>query len=97
MDPSRRQSQGLARAVVVDLKDPERLGRIKVRVAASDREHEVWARVTVPLGANRTGLWALPQVGDEVIVAFEHGEMRTPYVIGSLWNGEDPPPSGKSS
>jgi uncharacterized protein involved in type VI secretion and phage assembly len=40
------------------------------------------------------GTFFVPDVGDEVLVAFERGDMRLPYVIGSLWNGKDKPPSG---
>ena len=95
--PNAPQSPWLARAVVVDLQDPDRLGRIKVKFPSSDREPEAWVLVAVPLGGNRSGLWALPQVGDEVVVGFEHGETRTPVVVGSLWNGEAPPPCERCS
>ena len=43
-----------------------------------------------------SGVSFLPQVGDEVLVAFEQGDVNVPYVIGSLWNGFAPPP-GKAS
>ncbi len=83
---------GLARALVVDIRDPEAAGRIKVKFPWSPHDVEAWARVSLPLGGNRTGLWALPEIGDEVVVGFEHGDVRAPVVIGSLWNGEAPPP-----
>ncbi len=89
-----RQAFGLVRAVVVDARDPDSAGRIKVKFPWLPREVETWARVSLPLGGNRTGLWALPEVGDEVIVGFEHGDARSPIVIGSLWNGDRPPTSG---
>ncbi len=44
-------------------------------------------------GRNR-GAWFMPEVGDEVLVAFERGELRVPYVIGALWNAKAPPPAG---
>jgi uncharacterized protein involved in type VI secretion and phage assembly len=53
--------------------------------------------VAVPLGGNRTGLWALPEVGDQVLVGFEHGDLNAPVVIGTLWNGEAPPPCERCS
>jgi uncharacterized protein involved in type VI secretion and phage assembly len=89
-----RPGLGLARAVVVDLQDPSAAGRIKVKFPWLPRDVEEWAHVSLPLGGNRTGLWALPEIGDEVIVGFEHGDVRSPIVLGSLWNGQRPPTSG---
>ncbi len=82
---------GLARALVVDVRDPEAAGRIKVKFPWLPGEVETWARVTLPLGGNRTGLWALPEVGDQVVVGFEHGDVRRPIIVGSLWDGTPPP------
>jgi phage protein D len=72
--------------------DPQSLGRIKVKYPALDDEHEGWwARIAAPsAGANR-GLLMLPVVGDEVLLAFEHGDDEHPYIIGSLWNGQAQP------
>src|SRR5262252_4717785 len=82
---------GLARAVVVNVQDPERAGRIQILFPAPGRDVTAWARVTLPLGGNRTGLWALPDVGDEVVIGFEEGDPDNPIIIGSLWNGTQPP------
>lgn len=90
-----RQVFGLVRGIVVDVRDPEAAGRIKVKFPWLSREVETWARVSLPLGGNRTGLWALPEVNDEVVVGFEHGDVDRPIVIGSLWNGGNPPTSGR--
>ena len=72
--------------------DPQSLGRIKVKYPALDDQHEGWwARIAAPsAGANR-GLLMLPVVGDEVLLAFEHGDDEHPYVIGSVWNGQAQP------
>jgi uncharacterized protein involved in type VI secretion and phage assembly len=72
--------------------DPQSLGRIKVKYPALDDQHEGWwARIAAPsAGANR-GLLMLPVVGDEVLLAFEHGDDEHPYIIGSLWNGQAQP------
>jgi uncharacterized protein involved in type VI secretion and phage assembly len=83
---------GVARAIVVDVTDPVAGGRIKVQFAGRRGELAVWAPVSLPVGGNRTGLWELPEVGEEVIVAFEEGDPDRPIVIGSLWNGKLPPP-----
>jgi phage baseplate assembly protein gpV len=96
---SARRIAGVASALVVDVKDPEASGRIKVRFPRPQggEDIEVWARVSLPLGGNATGLWALPEVDDEVLVAFEQGDLRQPVVLGSLWNGTEPPPAGSAS
>jgi uncharacterized protein involved in type VI secretion and phage assembly len=69
---------------------------VKVRLppvlATGDGAHEAWARIaTLMAGANR-GTWFIPDVGDEVVVAFEQGNPDRPYVLGSLWNDAIPPP-----
>jgi uncharacterized protein involved in type VI secretion and phage assembly len=89
--PGLHPALGLARALVVDVRDPEAAGRIKIKFPWLLREVETWAHVSLPLGGNRTGLWALPEVGDQVIVGFEHGDVRSPIIIGSLWDGTPPP------
>ena len=51
-----------------------------------------WARVAVPMAGLARGTFFIPQIGDEVLVAFHHGDIHEPYVIGSLWNTIDRPP-----
>jgi phage baseplate assembly protein gpV len=96
---SRRPVAGVASALVVDVKDPESLGRIKVKFPwlHDGAEVEAWARVTLPLGGNATGFWTLPEIDEEVLVGFEHGDLQRPVVLGSLWNGKDRPPVGGTS
>ena len=55
-----------------------------------------WARVASPMAGSDRGISFLPDVDDEVLVAFEHGDPRSPYVLGALWNGVDKPPAEKS-
>ena len=85
--------QGVYRASVLDTRDPEGLARVRVRVTgptAADAG-DGWARVAATIGQTR-GVWFLPDAGDEVLVAFEHGDVRAPYVIGTLWNAKTNPP-----
>lgn len=84
---------GVVVGVVTNNKDPDKLGRIKVQFPWLSEENEShWARLaTLMAGANR-GTVFFPEVGDEVLVAFEHGDIRFPYIIGALWNGMDTPP-----
>jgi Rhs element Vgr protein len=51
-----------------------------------------WARVATPMSGNGHGIQFLPEVNDEVLVAFEHGDPQRPFVVGSLWNGKDKAP-----
>jgi phage protein D/phage baseplate assembly protein gpV len=86
---------GVVPAVVTDVNDPAKLCRVKVRFPwLSDNYASDWARTVQPsAGRNRGGIF-LPEVGDEVLVAFEQGDIRRPYVIGGLYNGVDTPPLG---
>jgi uncharacterized protein involved in type VI secretion and phage assembly len=71
-----------------------KLGRIKVKYRGlGDDIESGWARVVVPHAGKDRGMFFMPQVGDEVVVAFEHGDTRRPLIIGSLFNGQDKPPA----
>ncbi|PWT83690.1 MAG: phage tail protein [Blastocatellia bacterium] len=88
---------GVVVAIVTNNKDPENLHRVKVRFPWLDDANEShWARVASPMAGNGRGVYFLPEVDDEVLVAFEHGSIDFPYVVGSLWNGKDTPPESNS-
>lgn len=90
-----RTALALAVGVVSNNDDPESLGRVKVTFPALSEEHESgWARVAAPMAGPDRGLFLVPEVEDEVLVAFLDGDMDSPVVIGSLWNGSDAPPQG---
>lgn len=78
--------------VVFGLDDPLRLGRVLVRFPLLEGWVSFWAKLVVPMAGALQGTFFRPQVGDEVLVAFEQGEPRRPYILGSLWNEVDPPP-----
>jgi uncharacterized protein involved in type VI secretion and phage assembly len=87
---------GFLPATVVDNVDPENLGRLKVRLSGADEREEaeeVWARMAVLMAGHHRGTWLLPEIDDEVLVAFQGSEQRQYYVIGSLWNQRDSPPA----
>jgi len=86
---------GVAAALVTDVNDPDQLGRVKLKFPwLSDSYTTDWARL-VQLGAGKDrGSVMLPEVNDEVLVAFEQGDIRRPYVIGGLFNGIDKPKLG---
>jgi uncharacterized protein involved in type VI secretion and phage assembly len=101
---------GVVVGIVRDIKDPLNLGRVKVdfpwlgeaseAVSISsdeDRAHSYWARVATLMAGKTRGSYFIPEVGDEVLVAFEHGDVDRPFVIGTLWNSDDPPPEQMDS
>ena len=84
---------GVVVGIVTNNQDPEGLGRIKVQYPwLSDEEESHWARLATLMAGPDRGSFYLPEVDDEVLLAFEHGDVRFPYVIGMLWNGQDTPP-----
>lgn len=79
--------------IVTNNRDPEGMGRVKVNFPwRGDTDESYWARVATLMAGKDRGTFFLPEVGDEVLVAFDHGDINHPYVIGSLWNGVDTPP-----
>lgn len=78
-------------AEVVDVKDPDNLARVQVRLLSFDgvdgQDGPLWARVAVPFAGTERGAFMLPDVGDEVLVNFINGDWRFPVVVGGLWNG----------
>jgi uncharacterized protein involved in type VI secretion and phage assembly len=88
-----RHFYGVTVGVVTNNQDPDALGRVKVSLPwLSEQDESNWARVAAPMAGNDRGAFFLPEVDDEVLVAFEHGMVEFPYVIGALWNGKDTPP-----
>jgi uncharacterized protein involved in type VI secretion and phage assembly len=79
--------------VVTDNKDPDKLGRVKVKFPVmSEQDATWWAQISMIGAGKNRGWFFLPEVNDEVLVMFEHGDMERPVVIGALWNGKDKPP-----
>jgi len=83
---------GVYPARVTDNLDPVGQGRVTVSVPMLGAPSNLWARMAVPFAGNQRGAWLIPDVDDEVLVAFEGGDPAHPIVIGSLWNGVDRPP-----
>lgn len=87
-----RRYYGVAEAIVTDVNDPEKQGRVKVQYPwFDDQTISDWCRVRQLYAGNGYGTFFVPEVGDEVLVAFVHGDMRLPIVIGGLYNGQDVP------
>ena len=88
---------GVVVGIVTNNQDPDNMHRVKVRFPWLNQDHESnWARVATAMAGNGRGAYFLPEVDDEVLVAFEHGLIDQPYVIGSLWNGKDKAPESNS-
>jgi uncharacterized protein involved in type VI secretion and phage assembly len=99
---------GAVTGIVQDIRDPKGMGRVKVNfpwlgeavdgvtiqgdAASKARAHSFWARVSTMMAGSGRGSFFVPEVNDEVLVLFEHGELDRPYVVGVLWNKEDQPP-----
>lgn len=83
-------------ATVVNVQDPENRNRVQVRLynanGVADQDGPIWARVAVPFAGGKRGAFFIPDVGDEVVVAFLGGDPRGAIVLGSLWNGLDAAP-----
>lgn len=82
---------GLYPAIVTDIVDPDRLGRVKVRFpwlgATGDNDVRAWATLCTPYADDKQGLQIMPEVDSQVVVGFEAGNLRRPYVVGAAWNG----------
>jgi uncharacterized protein involved in type VI secretion and phage assembly len=85
--------KGVAVAVVRENRDDSGMCRVRVAYPWQPTPGEsYWARVASPMGGKDRGVYFLPEVGDEVLVAFERGDVRFPYVVGSLWSGKEKAP-----
>jgi phage protein D len=90
--PLERWGASMVVGIVTQNDDPDGMGRVRVRYPALGDDIEGWwARIASPAAGSERGLLMMPVAGDEVLVAFEHGDVRRPYVLGALWNGSDQP------
>lgn len=87
------RSNGIVIGVVDSLDDPDKIGRVRVKLPHLDNQTSDWARLVSLMAGNDRGTFFRPEVGDEVLVAFEHGEARRPYILGALWSSVDKAPA----
>jgi len=84
---------GVTIAKVINNKDdPEKIGRVQIEFPGRGKPDNIWAWVVSPMAGNNKGFFFLPDVDDAVLVAFEHGDINQPYILGVLWNEKDKPP-----
>jgi len=97
---SREAAKGgvsFAVGIVTNNEDEDDLGRVKVKFPTlADDVESHWCRLVTPMAGAERGIFILPEVNDEVLVAFDHGSHANPVILGSLWNGSDKPPLSKS-
>ncbi|WP_139487978.1 phage baseplate assembly protein V [Brevibacillus dissolubilis] len=87
--------EGVLVGIVTNIQDPDSKARVKLNIPIFGADSETdWARVATLMGGNTMGSLFIPDVGDEVLVAFEAGDPEAPYVIGSLWSDKNKPPAG---
>lgn len=87
-----QQVNGIVIGIVTDLDDPERIGRVRVKFPYLGDQASDWARLVTLMAGGGRGMFFRPEVEDEVLVAFELGDVRRPYILGSLWSTTDAPP-----
>lgn len=91
---SQHRANGILIGIVSSLEDKDNLGRVTVQYPYLGEQESDQARLATLMAGNGFGTYFLPEVGDEVLVAFEQNDPRRPYILGSLWNQPDPPPKG---
>jgi uncharacterized protein involved in type VI secretion and phage assembly len=85
---------GVVIGTVVNVQDPQNQGRVMVTFPWLDASlQSTWASMVAPFAGADRGIYFMPEIGDELLVAFEHGEFDHAYVLGAMWNGVSAPPS----
>lgn len=84
--PEHKPMHGVVVARVVDHNDPLGIGRLRVKYDWQTDSSTGWLRMAVPHAGGTRGFMFMPEVGDEVLVTFEHGDAERPIVVGCLWN-----------
>lgn len=90
---ARHRSGGLVIGKVTAVRDPEKQGRIQVVYPWLEDEEERWIPVAAPMAGGDRGAFFMPEIDDEVILAFNHEHWDHPYAVGFLWNPKQMPPS----
>lgn len=97
-EDSGQKFYGVTTGTVMDVADPQGLGRVRVQLSMMPGgDLSDWARIATPMAGSALaptvagyGFYFIPDIGTEVLVAFEHGDMKHPFVIGCLWNNLPP-------
>jgi phage protein D/phage baseplate assembly protein gpV len=98
-EPSPNQRERFYGVVLAEVQENREVGGVpigRVKVSYPDLSDDItsgWAPCARPMAGSGAGFYALPERGEQVLVAFDHGDLAKPYVIGSLWNDKQPPPA----
>lgn len=87
-----QRENGIVIGIVIDLDDPLKLGRVRVKLPHLADQLSDWARIASPMAGKDRGLFLRPELDDEVLVLFEHGDPRRPSIVGAFWSSADAPP-----
>jgi Rhs element Vgr protein len=100
-DRPQAEVNGVVVGVVTNAEDKDKMGRVKVKFPWLPKDNKgvaiesSWARVSAPMAGKDRGFMFMPAVADEVLIAFEHGDPNSPYILGGLWNSKSLPPLTK--
>src|SRR6478609_7184664 len=84
---------GVVVGIVKSVEDPQAEGRVRVEFPWMGGNNQgYWAPVATLMSGGGRGSWFMPELEDEVLVAFDQGDVNHPFIIGFLWNGRDRPP-----
>jgi phage baseplate assembly protein V len=92
-----RPDNGIIVGEVVELKDEEGLGRVRVKFPELNNRLSNWAPIATLMAGSNRGAFFCPEKGDHVLIAFEHNDFRRPYVVGALWSKSQPPPTNDAN
>jgi uncharacterized protein involved in type VI secretion and phage assembly len=80
--------------IVIGVVKQVRPGQVILEFPWMDQSYRTdWVPIAAPMAGKKRGMFLMPEVEDEVVVAFDHGNFDHPFVIGFLWNGVDTPPT----
>lgn len=94
---------GVVPAIVTNLRDPQGLIRVRVKFpwmppdSTNGEIESAWAKIAAPDAGPERGFVYMPEVNDEVLVAFEHGDVNRPYIVGRVWNSKDKSPEAQNA
>lgn len=83
---------GVVSGIITDVDNTPGYWQAKVELPSLNQDTSAWARIAVPMGGAGRGFQFMPEIDDECLVAFEHGDVNSPYIVGFLWNGQDKSP-----
>src|SRR5205809_649017 len=97
---SANKMRGVHLAIVVDNSegDGNPGHRVKVKFPFMNADESTFfARIAMPMAGGGRGTYALPEVDDQLLCVFEHGDINRPIAIGAAWSNTQKPPETNQS